>query len=217
MGKLVFFDEGHQYQLDGETIPSVSEVTRFMSREVYGEVNKEILEKACIRGTKVHEACEELDRKGTVECDSDIEGYVQAYLKWRKDKGIKQKDILEIEQAYADKELQYAGTLDRIIMYNGKRCLMDIKSASGAQKRLWLLGVNAYKILWEKNHPNEKIDLLLDLQLKKDGTYREMFMEINPDPFLSCLCLHNLMKPMKRGEHETDKNGKNKISGGKKK
>lgn len=52
MAKLIFYDEGHTCKLDGETIPSVSELTRFISREVYGTVSQSTLDNAAARGTK---------------------------------------------------------------------------------------------------------------------------------------------------------------------
>ena len=39
MSNLKFFDEGHRYELDGVEIPSVSELSRFASREVYNNVD----------------------------------------------------------------------------------------------------------------------------------------------------------------------------------
>ena len=38
MATLLFFDQGHKYTLDGEELPSVSELCRFLSREIYGDV-----------------------------------------------------------------------------------------------------------------------------------------------------------------------------------
>ena len=35
MATLLFFDQGHKYTLDGEELPSVSELCRFLSREIY--------------------------------------------------------------------------------------------------------------------------------------------------------------------------------------
>ena len=75
MGKLIFFDKDHTYQVDGETVPSVSEVLRFMSREIYDTVNQYTLDNAADRGSRVHKACENLDRYGSCEVSRDIEPY----------------------------------------------------------------------------------------------------------------------------------------------
>jgi hypothetical protein len=112
MARLIFYDDEHIYTVDGEEFPSVSEISRFASREVYGEVSQFNLDNACSRGSAVHKATEILDKYGKCECDEDIEPYVRAYVQFRKDFGI--KDYAHIEKALAHEELKYAGTIDRI-------------------------------------------------------------------------------------------------------
>lgn len=112
MARLIFFDDSHTYTVDGEEYPSVSEISRFASREVYGEVSQFNLDNACSRGSAVHKATEILDKYGKCECDEDIEPYVRAYVKFRKDFGI--ESYAHIEKALAHEELKYAGTVDRI-------------------------------------------------------------------------------------------------------
>lgn len=112
MARLIFFDDTHTYTVDGEEFPSVSEISRFASREVYGEVSQFNLDNACSRGSAVHKATEVLDKYGKCECDEDISPYIQAYVQFRKDFGI--KDYAYIEKPLAHEELKYAGTIDRI-------------------------------------------------------------------------------------------------------
>ena len=112
MARLIFYDTEHIYTVDGEEFPSVSEISRFASREVYGDVSQFNLDNACSRGSAVHKATEILDKYGKCECDEDIAPYIQAYVKFRKDFGI--KDYAHIEKALAHEELKYAGTIDRI-------------------------------------------------------------------------------------------------------
>ena len=79
MANLVFFEENHRYTVDGEEVPSVSELTRFIAREIYGEIQQTVLDTAAARGTKVHKAAEALDKFGSVEIDDDLSGYIKAY------------------------------------------------------------------------------------------------------------------------------------------
>ena len=116
MAKLIFFDDTHTYTVDGEEFPSVSEISRFASREIYGEVSQFNLDNACSRGSAVHKATEILDKYGKVECDEDIVPYIQAYVQFRKD--FKITDYEHIEKALAHEELKYAGTIDRIYNIN---------------------------------------------------------------------------------------------------
>lgn len=112
MAKLIFYDNEHIYEVDGEEYPSVSEISRFASREIYGEVNQFNLDNACNRGSAVHKATEILDKYGSVECAEDIENYIRAYVSFRKDFGV--KDYAYIEKPLANEKDKYAGTIDRI-------------------------------------------------------------------------------------------------------
>lgn len=194
MAKLLFYDADHTYQLDGVTLPSVSEVTRFISKEIYGNINQYTLDNACARGTNVHKSTEVLDKFSEIECDEEIVPYVQAYVQFRRDYKISKDNIIEIESAYGDMELGYAGTIDRIYKVDDEIWLVDLKSSSAPQKRLWETCLNGYKILWEKQHPTEKITRMFDLQLKNDGTYKVLDVETNTDAFLACLTLQKLME-----------------------
>ena len=118
MARLIFFDDTHTYTVDGEEFPSVSEISRFASREVYGEVSQFNLDNACSRGSAVHKATEILDKYGKCECEEDIAPYLQAYVQFRKDFGI--KDYAHIEKALAHEGLKYAGTIDRIYTIDEK-------------------------------------------------------------------------------------------------
>ena len=79
---LEFNKKGRIYTYNGQEVPSVSEIIRFAATEVYGQTDEVLMDIAAERGTRVHKACEELDRTGKCECDGDIEGYVRAYQKF---------------------------------------------------------------------------------------------------------------------------------------
>ena len=113
MATLVFFDKEHLYQLNDEQVPSVSEISRFASREIYGNVEQYTLDNACSRGSSVHKATEILDKYNEVECEPNIEPYIRAYIKFRKDYAI--KEYVAIERALASEKMRYAGTIDRIV------------------------------------------------------------------------------------------------------
>ena len=237
MARLIFFDDTHTYTVDGEEFPSVSEISRFASREVYGEVSQYNLDNACSRGSAVHKATEILDKYGKCECDEDIEPYIRAYVKFRKDFGI--KDYAHIEKALAHEELKYAGTIDRIfnidetfaeavkvnckefvrIGENGKvekvkgeidiatdgLAIIDIKSSCTVQNVLALIQLNAYRLSTEFNNLG-KVKALFILHLEKDGKYKLIGYQINPDLFMACLTLHKALQKKKRIKKENTEN-----------
>lgn len=194
MARILTLDnESHVYDLDGEELPSVSEITRFISRELYEEINQYTLERAADRGTNVHKLTEALDKYGSCEADEDLLPYLQAYVDFRK----KHKCEWEhIEKAMFHPDLRYAGTLDRFGTMDGEHVILDIKTTS----QIHLVSVTAqltlYQMMAEAN--GMKVDALYVVQLKKDGKFT--LKEITPDRDLAdaCLILHSRLTKRKR-------------------
>ena len=198
MGQLMFFDDSHTYQVDGETLPGVSEIMRFISREIYGSITQYTLDNAAERGKKVHKYCENLDKLGTVECDEDLAAYVEAYMKFMKEHTVEWNTI---EQSAYHHDLLYAGTIDRAGIVDGKLTILDIKTSYAIQKPLVTAQLNAYADIYENNH--EKIvERLTALQLMPDGTYKLHEIERDSSIFAACLTLHTALKKKKRGKKD---------------
>ena len=153
MARLIFFDDTHRYEVDGEEMPSVSQISRFVSREVYGEISQYKLDNACERGSAVHKATEVLDKYKECEVTEDIETYLRAYVQFKKDFCV--GDYVAIEKPLASETLKFAGTIDRILLITkefaekvlqickvdlsdkvGKLAIIDLKSSSVVQKVL---------------------------------------------------------------------------------
>lgn len=216
MSNLKFFDEGHRYELDGVEIPSVSELSRFASREVYNnDISKYTLDMACERGTAIHKATEELDLYGKCDISPQYIEYLNAYLKFRNDFNI--KDYLYIEKPFASEFYRYAGTLDRVYIIDedfikavkkhckvdisnrkGMLAIIDLKSSSAVQKVLAQIQLPAYAQLLEENHKDNLVGFLGILHLKKDGKYKLTEYEDNPELFYACLSLHTAFIKKKR-------------------
>lgn len=190
MAQLLFFDEGHTYQLDGQPLPSVSEVIRFISREIYGEVSQFKLDQAADRGSRVHKLLEALDKYGTIECPESLAGYLKAYLSFRNDHTVAWQ---QIERITYHPELGYAGTIDRLGLVDGKRMILDFKTSYTVHKPLVTAQQNLYKLAWEAQ-TGEQIDAIAALHLKADGTYKLHALPIDPATGLACLTLHNALK-----------------------
>ena len=192
MAQLLFFDEGHKYTIDGEELPSVSELTRFISREIYGDVGQFNLDRAADRGTAVHKATELLDKYGTAEIDEDIAPYLQAYIAFRKEHMCEWQ---KIEYATHHPENLYAGTLDRVGTVDGKLVVLDIKTSSTIQKPLYTAQLNLYR----KMLP-DPIEQLVILHLKKDGTYKLIDIPIDDTLADACITMHEALKKKKRSK-----------------
>lgn len=208
MSRLKFYDEGHRYELDGEEIPSVSEISRFASREIYNnDISQFTLARACERGTAIHQASEQLDKEGKCDISPLYTEYVNAYVQFRNDFNI--TDYLYIEKPFASEIMKYAGTLDRVYVIDenfaktvkkhckvdlaehiGELAIIDLKSSSAVQKQLAQIQLPAYAFLIHENIPNAKVGFLGILHLKNNGKYKLMPFENDPMLFLACLTLH---------------------------
>ena len=201
MGKLLFFDEGHRYEVDGEVLPSVSELCRFLTREVYESVSQYHLDRAADRGTKVHKACETLDLYGKVEISDEFAPYVAAYLQFRKEHEVQWQMI---EQSMYHTEDRYAGTVDRYGLLDGVHTLVDFKTSYVVQKRLAIAQLNLYRRMLQRN--GYPVDRQVILHLTKDG-YKLVEIERRDDVPEALLTLHRLMEKKKRRKRSGEKSG----------
>ena len=194
MGRILTFrEDDHIYELDGEVLPSVSEICRFIDREIYGEVNQYVLDNAAQRGTNVHKATEALDKYGEVECDDEIIPYVQAYVQFRKDHKCEWD---KIEFSTYNAGLRYACTIDRAGTMDGKTVLLDIKTTSSLQTVRVTAQLTLYKMALETQ--GFRIDECYALRLDKEGKYHLKKIEPDYDLANSVLYLHNALKKKPR-------------------
>lgn len=196
MAVLLFFDDKHEYEADGEQLPSVSEILRFMSREIYTSVSQYRLDNAADRGKRVHKACELLDKYGEAEIEKDIAPYVNAYVNFRKEYS---PDWDKVEYACYEPDMEFAGTLDRYGTVRGRRVIVDLKTVSAVNKPYVTAQLNGYAVLARAN--GLAVEALYCLHLRKDGTYRFTEMPLD-DPaaplsgsaFMPCYILHKIFQ-----------------------
>ena len=190
MAQLLFYDANHRYELDGEELPSVSAIIRFLSREIYQDAEQYRLDQAAERGTKVHKTLELLDKLGEVEAEASILPYCQAYVSFLHDHTINW-DL--IEKPLASAELGFAGTLDRAGYLDGRRCIVDLKTTATVKKPLVKAQLNGYELLSRANGRPESVALYC-LQLNKDGSYGLYDVAIDDSEFQACLQLHRALE-----------------------
>lgn len=185
MAKLIFLEDNHQYEVGGVVLPSVSEILRFITAEMYSGIPQWTLDNAADRGKRVHAATENLDRYGEVKIDADIQPYVEAYVKWRRDYA---PQWTRIEYACYHPDMMYAGTLDRYGTIRGDQYIVDIKTTSTLHTSRETAQLNGYQKLAEVN--GLKVDKRAILQLKKDGTYKFKPIDQDDTLFMACYTIH---------------------------
>lgn len=190
---LEFYDKSHVYELDGERIPCVSDLCRFIHKEIYKDAPLWQMEAAADRGTKVHAATEALDKTGRAEIEDSYLPYLQAYAQFRQEHEV-QWELIE----YADyhPELMYAGTIDRYGIVDGYRTLADLKTTYRVYKPLCGASLNLYRLILEARQ--KAVERLMIIHLKKDGTYKLVNIPIDGAVAIALITLHNALKTRRK-------------------
>lgn len=186
---LIFFEDKHEYRVDGVVVPSVSEVIRFISREVYSDTPAWRMKSAAERGTLVHKCCEELDRVGTCEVSNEVAGYVSAYASFLNAHRVEWRGI---EASLYHPQMMYAGTLDRFGIVDDIPTIVDLKTNAQPNFPLIEAQLGGYGLL--ASCVGFTAQKHLCLQLKKDGTYRLIWHGTDPHLFKTCYDLHEATK-----------------------
>lgn len=190
---LEFYDKSHVYELDGERIPCVSDLCRFLHKEIYKDAPLWQMEAPADRGTKVHAATEALDKTGRAEIEDSYLPYLQAYSQFRQEHEV-QWELIE----YADyhPELMYAGTIDRYGIVDGYRTLADLKTTYRVYKPLCGASLNLYRLILEARQ--KAVERLIIIHLKKDGTYKLVNIPIDGAVAMALITLHNALKTRRK-------------------
>ena len=191
---IKFNAEKHEYSKAGVIIPCVTDVlTAGGLNDIFGKIDRDILEAGRVRGKYVHLATELYD-KGTLDDSTvheEIRPYLDAWIKFRKDTGFKPRIIEEIVYS---KKYGYAGTVDRIGPLYKIETVVDIKSgelmpSAAPQTSAYQCGYN------EGKSPKDKAKNRLIVQLRNNGTYKlpkkEFYSKDDFAVFLACLTLRN--------------------------
>lgn len=196
-----YYDRGHIYMLDGERIPCVSDLCRFLTREIYKDAPQWQLDAAADRGTKVHAATEALDATGTANIEEEYLPYLQAYVAFLREHAV-QWELTE--QSMWHPEHRYAGTIDRYGTVDGKKTLADFKTTYTVHKPLCRASLNLYRMMLEARQM--QVERLIILHLKKDGKYKIVHIEIDDSLPMALLTLNTAMAKKKRRKNNERRN-----------
>ena len=136
MTNVEYNEDLHQYKIDGEIVPSVTELAKQFSG-----LNTEWLEKHpefAERGTIMHNQLADFYKNGVVPTDEKALAITEL---------IMPSKAQQVEALVYNKTLKYAGTVDMLVM-DGKVCkaLIDFKSGENGNKRYYRCQLSLY--LW---------------------------------------------------------------------
>jgi hypothetical protein len=175
------FDPGpHVYRYMGQEVPSVTQILKVTGaiRGFYRGTE------ARDRGIAIHEATELMDTIG-VPVDAfqmDIRPWLVAWQEFTASTGV---EIVSIECPVCHLRAGYAGTADRLINYNNRLAVLDIKTGS---KAAWhRLQAAAYAEAIESTSGGE-ITTALVVRLAPKGFKVDLWSDVIPgaEPFLPC-------------------------------
>lgn len=193
MNDLIFREKDHVYLLDGEELPCVSDLCRFISREIYKDAPLWQMEAAAARGTAVHVATEALDTEGRAEITEEHLPYLKAYKAFLTEHSVSWSMI---EQPLYHPQHKYAGTIDRYGQIDNRTALVEIKTTYQVYKPLCRAQTNLYRLmLIARGYP---VDRVYVLHLKRDGKYRLVPMEIDEILANALITLHNALRKKRR-------------------
>ena len=150
--KITFLDSRFYYTPSGGYVPSVTTILDAYPKgfgfyewlKKNGEDSDEIRDEAGRRGSIVHDMTERYD-KGEEVSLFDANGSIavkigewsmfERYVQFRNRFPF---ELLVNEEEFVSEQLGYAGTVDRLIDFNGKLTLLDIKTSNSIYKHYWL-------------------------------------------------------------------------------
>lgn len=174
------------YRLAGAVVPSVSEIIRPLVD--YSMVPADILEAAREFGQHVHLACHLFDigELDWASLDPALAPYVRSWERFIEESGAV---VVASEQPVVHQPLGYAGTPDRVLMWNERFVVPDIKSTSVVPKSVGVQTA-AYARAYQAMHSLSKEPERMCIHLQPDK-YRVHRRREPTDwsMFLSCLNL----------------------------
>lgn len=178
MATATFNELGHVYQLDGKTIPSVTQVLELAGLSDVSGIPAHILARASAIGTAVHEATQFLDEGDLAPDSLDplIAGYVVAYQRFKEE--VKPDIELVEHRTITSTPIRYGMCVDRVYKLDGRLIVADLKTSSKVQPH-WALQTAAYAVGLRMNDADRWV-----IHLAKDGTYRVVKHENLADSFV---------------------------------
>ena len=181
------------YLLDGEELPCVSDLCRFLHKEIYKDTPVWQMEQAAARGTAVHLATEVLDRQGEADIEAEYLPYLQAYAAFRAQHTVSWELI---EQPFYHPDHRYAGTIDRYGLLDGEKALVDVKTTYTVYRPLCAAQLNLYRLMLIAR--GYDVQRLYILHLKKDGTYRLIPFTFDDAVPMALITLHNALQSRRK-------------------
>ena len=175
-GLLEYIDETHTYLYDGVILPSITQILKIKFGNKYNGVSKEVLQKASEKGTQVHKAIEDYEKRNI---DNPNIKELRNYKFLKKSMGF---ECLENEipiVLFLDNKPVCAGRIDLILKENNLIGVADIKRTSVFDKEYVAYQTNLYRIGYQQCY-GVKVSLLRGIHLR-DNIRKIVALPINEE------------------------------------
>lgn len=161
------FDEAlHEYRVDGVRVPGVTSILRPLAD--FSGIPRDVLAAKADLGRRVHLACQ-LDDEDDLDEDSvepDVAPYLDGWRRFLRETGAV---VVENERRVYDPVMQYAGTLDNVLLLGGAHWLIDKKTSIALPMAA---GPQTAAYLRARGLDGPIVTHRGALRLRPDGTYR---------------------------------------------
>lgn len=138
---LEYIDESHTYLVDGIIVPSVTQLLHRKFNKKYDGISAEVLNKAAIRGTRIHKDIEEYCRLGKEPEYSETKDFI--FVTKKNGITVKENEIPIILDLGGE---TFAGRLDLILEAEGELAVADIKTTATLDKEYLAYQLNLYRL-----------------------------------------------------------------------
>lgn len=177
---LEYTDKTHTYLVDGEHLPSITQIMKLKFGNMYDGVSKATLEKAREHGSAVHEAVENWCKNGAESEFPEVRNFKFLMKKYQFQVEYNEVPVV----LFADDVPIAAGRLDLVVseIVNGETVtgLADIKCTSTLNKEYLAYQLNLYRLAFQQDY-GEKISFLKGVHLKGDKTRKYVDIPINEE------------------------------------
>lgn len=187
MSDIEFFEDTHEYLVDGVLTPSTTTLMHYMPEfaGMYKGVSKNVLAKKAAYGDRVHELVERVGKGLAIPDDFNWKSYEGIAVKRfmtlavQNDIHVKSSEQL-IAYIEGDGMPLVAGKYDLLGEVGGKPALIDIKTTAKYDPRYLSIQLSTYKVCLEQMTLSE-VPCLYCLWLPKKGLGRLMDVDYIPD------------------------------------
>jgi hypothetical protein len=138
---LEYIDESHTYLVDGIIVPSVTQLLHRKFNKKYDGISAEVLNKAAVRGTRIHKDIEEYCRLGKEPVYSETKDFI--FVTKKNGLTVKENEIPIILDLGGE---TFAGRLDLILEAEGELAVADIKTTATLDKEYLAYQLNLYRL-----------------------------------------------------------------------